>query len=222
MVAMSFGAALCVSVWCFFRVSGGLFNPAVTWAFMLIGAMTPLRGVILFATQIMGGMTGAALARTLTPGKLHAATVLHEGVNHARGLFIEFFMTAVLVFSILMMAVEKNRSTPIAPIGIGLTLFICELFSVYWTGGSLNPARSFGPCVVNHSFPGYHWIYWIGPLCGSLLAVVIYWILKALRYEEVGGAVDQLTFPGPDHSTRAQLERQHTQLLHPSHTHEHI
>lgn len=49
--------------------------------------------------------------------------------------------------------------------------------------GSLNPARSFGPAVVNGSFNTYHWIYWIGPMLGSLLAVAFYRVVKVLEYE---------------------------------------
>lgn len=58
-----------------------------------------------------------------------------------------------------MLAAEKHRGTFLAPIGIGLALFVCELAAVFFTGGSLNPARSFGPDVVLHKFNGYHWIY---------------------------------------------------------------
>lgn len=54
---------------------------------------------------------------------------------------------------------------------------------VYFTGGSLNPARTFGPAVVLHSFDSYHWIYWIGPLLGAILAVVFYRLIKVLEYE---------------------------------------
>lgn len=54
---------------------------------------------------------------------------------------------------------------------------------MYFTGGSLNPARSFGPAVVLRSFDSYHWIYWIGPLLGAILAVVFYRLIKALEYE---------------------------------------
>lgn len=107
------------------------------------------------------------------------------------------FLTALLVFTIFMLAAEKHRATFIAPIGIGLALFIGHLAGVRFTGGTfpslirdstivgnfadmspaaagINPARAFGPAVVNGSFPDYHWIYWIGPLLGALLAVFTY------------------------------------------------
>jgi aquaporin rerated protein, other eukaryote len=75
-----------------------------------------------------------------------------------------------LTLAVLMLAVEKHKSTPIAPIGIGLTLFACELWALGLTGGSLNTARSFGPAVVS-GFPNSHWIYWLGPTLGAGLAV---------------------------------------------------
>jgi aquaporin related protein len=55
---------------------------------------------------------------------------------------------------------------------------------VHYTGASLNPARSFGPAVVTPYFPGYHYIYWFGPIMGSLLAGGYYKFLKHLNYEE--------------------------------------
>lgn len=77
-----------------------------------------------------------------------------------------------------------------APVGIGLAFFITELFSLYWTGGSLNPARSFGPDVVLRTFNGYHWIYWVGPCLGAALAAGFYKFIKFLEYETVLGPED--------------------------------
>jgi len=74
-------------------------------------------------------------------------------------------------------------ATFIAPVGIGLALFIAELVGVYYTGGSLNPARSFGPCVVTGIFDKEHWIYWVGPAIGAILAVLFYKFIKILEYE---------------------------------------
>ena len=64
------------------------------------------------------------------------------------------------------------------------------LAGVYFTGGSLNPARSFGPCVVLRSFHSYHWIYWVGPLLGAFLAVVFYRLIKILEYETANPDAD--------------------------------
>jgi len=94
------------------------------------------------------------------------------------------------VFVIIMLAVEKHKSTYLAPIGIGMAFFLAELVGVYFTGGSLNPARSLGPAVVNHSFPGYFWIYWLGPLLGSLLACSFYVLLRYLRWKECNPGQD--------------------------------
>ena len=60
----------------------------------------------------------------------------------------------------------------------------------YFTGGSLNPARSLGPDVINRQFPGYHWIYWVGPLLGSLLASGFYHLLCLVRWENINPGQD--------------------------------
>ena len=135
-----------------------------------------------------------------------------------QAVFIEMFITAALVFAVLMLAAEKHRLTAFAPIGIGLTLFSGELFALDFTGGSMNTARSFGPAVVT-SFGNSHWIvrpslscpaahdtdvmlqYWLGPTLGSVLAAVFYKVLKTLNYErlnpgqEDGTAGDVLSLP---------------------------
>ena len=128
------------------------------------------------------------------------------------------FITAALVFAVLMLAAEKHRLTAFAPIGIGLTLFTGELFALDFTGGSMNTARTFGPAVVT-SFQDSHWVvcpspfcfathetneilqYWLGPTLGSVLAAVFYKVLKALNYErlnpsqEGGTAADVFSLP---------------------------
>lgn len=189
-ISLAFGFSLAVNAWVFFRISGGLFNPAVTLGMCLIGAVNWIRGGLAFLSQILGSMAASGVVSALFPGPLNVSTTLGGGTSIARGLFIEMFLTAMLVFTIFMLAAEKHKGTFIAPIGIGLSLFIAELSGVYFTGGSLNPARSFGPCVVLHDFPGYHWIYWLGPALGSCLAVGFYRFMKVLEYETANPGQD--------------------------------
>jgi len=103
-----------------------------------------------------------------------------------------------------MLAAVKHRGTFLAPLGIGLALFIGHLCSIYYTGAGINPARAFGPDVVTHNFPGYHWIYWLGPCMGSLLSAGFFILLEAFDWKSAN--------PGQDYD---DLE---TQIICPSKT----
>ncbi|KAG0159624.1 hypothetical protein PDIDSM_7146 [Penicillium digitatum] len=138
------------------------------------------RGLCVFPAQLVAGIAAAGVVSALFPGPLNCATRLGGGASISQGLFIEMFLTAQLVFVIIMLAVVKHKSTYLAPVGIG----------DYFTGGSLNPARSLGPDVINRSFPGYHWIYWVGPLLGSLLASGFYKLLRLVRWERINPGQD--------------------------------
>ena len=81
-----------------------------------------------------------------------------------------------------MLAAEKSKDTFIAPIGIGLSLFVVEIAGVNYSGASVNPARSFGPCVAARDFPGYFWIYFLGPVLGALLAAGFYHFVKVRQH----------------------------------------
>lgn len=158
-ISVIFGFSLMVNVWIFFRISGGLFNPAVTLGMVMVGAVPVVRAICLFFAQIAGGIAASAMVLGLFPTKLNVRTTLAGGASLVQGVFIEAILTAELVFTIFMLAKEKHKATFIAPVGIGLALFISEMVGVYYTGGSLNPARSFGPCVVTGVFDKEHWIY---------------------------------------------------------------
>ncbi|TGZ78254.1 aquaporin-like protein [Ascodesmis nigricans] len=193
-IALIFGFSLAINVWIFFRVSGGFFNPAITFAFFLAGKLPLSKTVIHLVAQILGGMTAAGLVKGLFPGGRKTlalvGTELADGMTVGRGLAVEMFLTAELVFTVFMLAAEKHRATFLAPIGIGLAMFVIELSGAFFTGGSANPTRSFGPCVASHSFPGFHWIYWVGPGLGSILATLVYKIVKCLEYEDVNPGQD--------------------------------
>ena len=72
-------------------------------------------------------MAAAGVVKGLFPGPLAVTTSLTGGTSKAQGVFIEMFLTAVLVFTIIMLAAEKHKATFVAPVGIGLALFTCEL-----------------------------------------------------------------------------------------------
>lgn len=183
MISFGFGFSVMISVFLFYRVSGGNLNPAVTLSLVLAQAVPPIRGAIMMAAQMLGGMAAAGAASAMTPGPIAFANSLGGGCSKARGVFLEAFGVAFLCLTVLFMAVEKHRATYIAPVAIGLSLFLGHLVCVYYTGAGLNPARSFGPALAARSFPNYHWIYWVGPALGSFIAFGIWKVFKLLEYE---------------------------------------
>ncbi|KAL3951734.1 hypothetical protein ACCO45_013451 [Purpureocillium lilacinum] len=209
-IAASFGAAITVNVWIFYRVTGGMFNPAVTLGLVLVGAVKPLRGLFIFPTQIVAGIAAAAVTDALLPGPLGVANKLSNNTSISRGLFIEMFLTAQLVLTVYFLAVEKHRSTYLAPIGIGIAIFIAHICGTNFTGTGINPARSFGPAVVT-SFTGYQWIYWLGPFLGSFLAFALYTLLKWLDYRTANpGQDDTGDVEKGHHGLTAAEEKRHT------------
>lgn len=78
---------------------------------------------------------------------------------------------------------------------------------VFWTGGSLNPARSFGPAVIAGSFESYHWVYWVGPFAGSILAVIMFKLIKALEYTSANPESDAVESIQSDPASPTTKER---------------
>lgn len=85
-ISLIFGFSLAVNAWVFFRVSGGLFNPAVTLGMALIGALTWTRAGLVFVAQILGSIASAGIVSVLFPGPLNVSTSLGGGTSVAQGV----------------------------------------------------------------------------------------------------------------------------------------
>lgn len=136
---------------------------------------------MIIPVQIVAGIAAAGVVNGILPGPLQVSNTISAPTSVVQGLFLEMFLTSQLVLTVYFLAVEKHRATYLAPIGIGIAIFICHMAGTNYTGTSVNPARSFGPAVIV-GFPRYHWIYWLGPFLGSILAFGVYTIFKWLDY----------------------------------------
>src|ERR1700750_1597279 len=85
---------------------------------------------------------------------------------------LEAIATFFLVFVVFGTAVDP-RAPKVGGFAIGLTVTAGILAIGPLTGGSMNPARSFGPAIVTHIFEGQT-AYWIGPLLGGIAAALLY------------------------------------------------
>jgi hypothetical protein len=88
------------------------------------------------------------------------------------GITVEIILTFFLVTVIFLTAVHKKAPAGIHGISIGGMVFLLHLVGVPLTGASMNPARTFGPAVVS-GFWELHWLYWLAPIIGGIIAGVI-------------------------------------------------
>ncbi|KAF9158789.1 hypothetical protein DFQ26_007253 [Actinomortierella ambigua] len=200
-VAASWGAALTVTTWAFFRISGSHFNPAITLSSLITGHISIPKAILYFIAQLLGAMVGAALARGTSTAEypLGSLDQLMNGESRSRAFFLEFFLTAIMVFVFHMTVHEKNKSTFLAALPIGLTAFSCYLFGSRFTGTSINPARAFATSIVNRSFTIDHWIFWFGPLAGGVLGAALHLLFRWANYDHLN--------PGQDAESFAQYHR---------------
>ncbi len=103
-----------------------------------------------------------------------ASVTLPADGNAIRAFILETVMTFTLVYVVLVTTTSKNyKIAPLAGVAIGFTLGFNVILGGSISGGSLNPARSFGPALIVGNFD-FQWIYWIAPILGGLIAAGVY------------------------------------------------
>jgi MIP family channel proteins len=180
--ALANGLGLAVAVSATMAISGGVLNPAVTIG-LFIGNKLPAKDVLPYVLVELGGAITAGLALVATfPAALGnaagwGAPSLGGGLNVGQGVLLEALLTFVLVTAVYGTAVD-SRAPHIGGLGIGLAVVADVLVAGPLTGAAMNPARAMGPMlaalVAGQGFPGYWYIYWIGPILGAIAAGGVY------------------------------------------------
>lgn len=178
-IALAHGLALSVAVNAFGGVSGAHFNPAVTAGMLVTGRITPPSAVVYVVAQLAGATVAAAACKAIFP----AAAVAQANLGiplpapwATTGVIVllEFIMTLLLVTAIFGTAVDtRGSAVKIGGFGIGLTVAFDILAGGPVTGASMNPARSFGPALVQGYWEWHH-LYWIAPVAGGVVAALVY------------------------------------------------
>src|SRR5207248_564988 len=91
---------------------------------------------------------------------------LGRGVGGGEGLVIEAITTFLLVWVIFATAADpRGAFKSIAGLAIGLTITLDIFFGGPLTGAAMNPARAFGPELVQN-FWASAWVWYVGPALG--------------------------------------------------------
>ena len=203
-VALAHGLVIAVMVSAVGHISGGHFNPAVTLGFLVTGRIAPVIAGAYLAAQFAAAVVGAAALKWVFPDSLTdqtrlGATVLHETVSPLRGAVLEALLTAFLVWVVFATATDpRGTFKSIAGLAIGLTITFDILVGGPLTGAAMNPARSFGPALVQNVWSDF-WIWYVGPVVGAVAAALAYEFLylRPLRPVPVGPPETGVEEPRP-------------------------
>ena len=179
MISLGHGAAVGLMVYAFGHISGAHINPAVTIPMMITKKISVQDGIGYIIFQLIGAVVAAFSLKAILPeigAKVNFGTqggpseLLNSSI--ASGIAVEIILTFFLVTVIFLTAVHKKAPAGIHGISIGGIVFLLHLVGVPLTGASMNPARTFGPAVVS-GFWELHWLYWVAPIIGGIIAGVI-------------------------------------------------
>ena len=199
-VALANGLAIAIMVTNLGHISGGHFNPSITLGFVVTRRIALPLAVAYWASQLAGAIVAALGLRFVVHQKfLGGAVPSVHVIGDGRAVFVEFILTALLVWAVWATAVDpRGAFKSIAGLAIGLTITMDVFMGGAITGAAMNPARAFGPELAANSWSSW-WIYWVGPIAGALLASLLYeyLYLRPLRPTPVGPPESGVEEPGP-------------------------
>jgi aquaporin Z len=201
-IALAHGLAIGVMVSAVGHISGGHFNPAVTFGFFVTGRMNAALAAVYVVFQLAAGIVAALVLNVIfpTPPNLDAGVpVVADRISSGGAVLTEAILTFFLVWVIFATAADPRGSfKSIAGLAIGLTITLDILAGGPLTGAAMNPARAFGPELVQNVW-NHWWVYWIGPLAGGGVAALTYeWLyLRPLEPAVVGPPETGLEEPRP-------------------------
>ncbi|MGI9139974.1 MAG: aquaporin [Gemmatimonadaceae bacterium] len=175
-IALAHGLVIAIMVTALMRISGH-FNPAVTLGFLAVRRIDPMMAGVYIVAQLLGAMIGAYMLKSVFPEPIFVAA---RGGGQFISLDItgtQAFIAEMVVTFLFVLVVFGTAVDPKAPrvgglaIGFAITAGILAIGPI--TGGSMNPARSFGPAVASGVYEGQI-IYWTAPILGGILAALLY------------------------------------------------
>jgi MIP family channel proteins len=183
-VALAHGLAIGLMVAAAGHISGGHYNPAVTIALFVGGKIGLIKSAAYIVAQLLGAVVAALLLDYIfdksTVDLVNSVPLVnYDGdsdgfiIGRGRTLVIEVILTFFLVYVIHGVAVDSRGAHAIAPLAIGLTITMDIFMGGPLTGAAMNPARHFGPALVQSEWKDA-WLYWVGPIVGGVIASILH------------------------------------------------
>lgn len=174
---LAIGAVLMVMVYMGGHISGAHYNPAVSIALVMRGALPGDKLLPYILAQLVGGTAAAVTSCWITGQSLALAP--GAGVGTLPALLVEILFTFALALVIMNVATSKRtEGNSYYGLAIGFTITAAAFAGGAISGGAFNPAVGTG-LTLDHVFSqggswGNLWLYWVGPVAGAALASVVF------------------------------------------------
>ena len=179
--SVAFGLAVVAMAYTIGGVSGCHINPAITLGCLLTGRMNAKDAGMYMLFQVIGAFIGAGILAGLVgceSGLGANALQARNGITATQGLLAEVVFTCVFVLVVLGTTDSKKGAGNFAGLAIGLSLILVHLACIYFTGTSVNPARSIAPAVLaGGDALAQLWIFIVGPFIGAAIAAGIWKVI---------------------------------------------
>ena len=189
-VSLAFGLTVVTMVYAVGHLSGGHFNPAVTFGLLAAGRIKATDVAPYVIAQVIGAVLAAWLLAMIAAGNgsdpLAGGLASNGFGEHSPG---GYSMSAALITEVLLTffflliilgATDSRAPNAMAPLAIGLALTLIHLISIPVTNTSVNPARSTGPALMVGGWALQQlWVFWVAPIAGAVIAGLAHrWVSK--------------------------------------------
>ena len=179
-VSLAFGLTVLTMVYAVGHISGGHFNPAVSFGLWSAGKFEAKDLLPYIVAQVVGGTLGALVLYLIATGQagFEVGGFASNGYNELSPgkyslvsvLITEVVFTFMFLF-IILGATSKNAPAGFAGIAIGLGLTLIHLVSIPVSNTSVNPARSTAAALFADTAAfSQLWVFWVAPIAGAILA----------------------------------------------------
>ena len=181
--SLAFGLVIVAMAYSIGNISGCHINPAVSLGMLITGKMNLKDFCYYVLAQFLGAIAGSVVLGLLLD---NFTTLGANGYGNGQlastawiALLVEVILTFIFVTAILGVT-SKSENNSVSGIVIGLTLMLVHLLGISFTGTSVNPARSFGPALLQGGEAlSQVWVFIVAPLIGAALAGLFYkYVLK--------------------------------------------
>ena len=173
LTSLAFGGVIVAMAYSIGNVSGCHINPAVSVAVLINGGMKVKDFIGYVIAQFLGAIAGAALLGVFL-GDFSALGANNINPGIWQSLLIEAVLTCIFVLAVLG-ATSKIENSKVTGLVIGGSLALVHFLGIWLTGTSVNPARSFGPALLQGGEAlACYWVFLVGPMVGGVLAALLW------------------------------------------------